>query len=72
MGMTSATSTWLERRSSSRRAASSKASSTFCSRLWRACGSGYKMSVFTITAQTMSAVMKDISDTLKSIVSKIS
>lgn len=32
----------------------------------------YKMSVFTITAQTMSAVMKDLSDTMKSIVSKIS
>lgn len=31
----------------------------------------YKMSVFTITAQTMSAVMKDLSDTMKSIVQKI-
>jgi hypothetical protein len=32
----------------------------------------YQMSVFTITAQTMSAVMKDLSDTMKSIVQKIS
>lgn len=32
----------------------------------------YKMSVFTITAQTMSAVMKDMSDTMKSVVQKIS
>jgi hypothetical protein len=32
----------------------------------------YKMSVYTITAQTMSAIMKDITDTMKSIVQKIS
>ncbi|MDB5798396.1 MAG: hypothetical protein JWP36_2298 [Paucimonas sp.] len=31
----------------------------------------YKMSIFTITAQTMSAIMKDLSDTMKSIVQKI-
>lgn len=48
------------------------ASVTFCSSVWRICGSGYKMSIFTITAQTMSAVMKDLSDTMKSIVQKIS
>ena len=31
----------------------------------------YQMSVFTITAQTMSAVMKDMSDALKGVVQKI-
>lgn len=71
MGMMSALSS-AESRSSSRRAASSMASSRFFSSDWRNFGSGYKMSVFTITAQTMSAVMKDLSDTMKSIVSKIS